>query len=351
MRILLVSFSEHYANQETIYNLFDSLKQDVDIWTLGMKKLSFKAEIEDRNILVDCPKRPGIEKDTFDFRKFRRVLKIIRNINPDVILFYNAHIWNIMLIMRLKKIKIYHVIHDVIPHKSDRHEKFVYIYNWITARIADRVVLHSSTFKKDFCKRFRFPEEKLLVTELWRKYEEFVPVKNTGRCLFFGRINHYKGIDYLLEIVQKCPNIQFDVVGRVDDGLETTMEKLRQLPNVHLNNGYIDGELMRLYFVNADWVILPYKSATQSGVVIDAYCFSRPVIAFDVGALSEQVSQGISGFLVDEADVDGFVEVLKDSVGLSSSKKNEFAKNAWEYGYKKYSIQEGAKRLLQILND
>ena len=58
---------------------------------------------------------------------------------------------------------------------------------------------------------------------------------------------------------------------------------------------------MREAFVNCDWVIVPYNSASQSGIIIDAYKYSRPVIAFAVGAIPEQVDANKSGYLVTAA--------------------------------------------------
>lgn len=53
------------------------------------------------------------------------------------------------------------------------------------------------------------------------------------------------------------------------------------------------------YFHGSDWSILPYTSATQSGVIVDSYRLSRPVIAFNVGAISEQIEGGVTGFLIE----------------------------------------------------
>lgn len=62
-----------------------------------------------------------------------------------------------------------------------------------------------------------------------------------------------------------------------------------------MHDYYVSDEEMKNYFVNCDWVILPYNSASQSGVIIDAYKYSRPVISFEVGAIVEQIIDGKSG--------------------------------------------------------
>jgi glycosyltransferase involved in cell wall biosynthesis len=48
--------------------------------------------------------------------------------------------------------------------------------------------------------------------------------------------------------------------------------------------------------------VCPYVDATQSGVVMTAYAFDRPVVATRVGGLPEYVHDGQTGLLVAERD-------------------------------------------------
>jgi glycosyltransferase involved in cell wall biosynthesis len=61
---------------------------------------------------------------------------------------------------------------------------------------------------------------------------------------------------------------------------------------------YVKNEEIPVYFCSADVVVLPYVSATQSGIVQIAFGFHKPVITTNVGGLPEAVEDGKTGFIV-----------------------------------------------------
>ena len=163
-------------------------------------------------------------------------------------------------------------------------------------------------------------------------------------------MNPYNGVDNLLEIAKNCPEIQFDVVGRVDSQVQELADELKELPNVKMNNGYVTDEEMAEAFIKADWVVLPYNSATQSGVVIDGYRYGRPCIAFSVGAIVEQVCEGVSGFLIPEGNNTAFANKLREAVCMSKSEYKKMSQNAYEYGVKKYSAEGAIDRFMKVIS-
>ena len=64
------------------------------------------------------------------------------------------------------------------------------------------------------------------------------------------------------------------------------------------------GEAAEL-FAATDTVALPYPAASQSGVLLLAYGFERPVIVYPVGGLVEAVIDGETGWICARADADG----------------------------------------------
>jgi glycosyltransferase involved in cell wall biosynthesis len=68
--------------------------------------------------------------------------------------------------------------------------------------------------------------------------------------------------------------------------------------NVSVYSEYVRNEDVGMYFSACDVVVLPYVSATQSGIVQIAYQFDKPVIATGVGGLAEVVLDKKTGFIV-----------------------------------------------------
>lgn len=354
-RVLLVTFSDNADHQDISFGIFESIytskRADCDIWVMGINTPKVSVMDTLHTHLVDCPKRPGIEKKTFDLKELGRIIKWINSKKFDVIFFETLHVWNlpIMLFCHHKKV-IYQMIHDLIPHHGDKQEKSVRLMNKAVCRLADYIVLCNRKYVKKVTELYGVPQNRVRFVDMWRRFPQYTEPTYSKRVLFFGRMNPYKGVDNLLEIAEKCPEIQFDVVGRVDPQVQEQVDRLKKLPNITMNNGYVTDKEMKNAFVKADWIVLPYNSATQSGVVIDGYRYSRPCIAFNVGAISEQISEGVSGYLIPENDNAAFIKKLKEAVEMKPEQYKKMSLGAYEYGVKKYSADSAVERFMQMIS-
>ncbi len=126
--------------------------------------------------------------------------------------------------------------------------------------------------------------------------------------LFFGFIRHYKGLDILLKAlpqVLKAVDCQLVVAGEFYEDPAPFKKLVRQLgieAQVTFFDDYIPNERVPYFFSAADVVVLPYRSATQSGIVPVCYHYEKPVIATTVGGLPEVVTPGQTGMLVPPED-------------------------------------------------
>lgn len=111
--------------------------------------------------------------------------------------------------------------------------------------------------------------------------------------LCLGLVRRYKGFDLALEafpdVLSARPDATLVVAGEAyDDGLEKV---ITQLPahvraRVVRSDRYIPDAEVPLYYSAADLLLLPYRSATQSGALAAAAHFGLPVIVSDVPGLA-----------------------------------------------------------------
>ncbi|MCA9728128.1 MAG: glycosyltransferase [Candidatus Eisenbacteria bacterium] len=126
--------------------------------------------------------------------------------------------------------------------------------------------------------------------------------------LFFGFVRDYKGLDLLLEAlpeIRRRVPARLLVLGEFYSGKDRTQTLIRDLglsEAVVLEDGYVPNERVGLAFSAADVVVLPYRSATQSGIVPIAYQLERPVICTDVGGLAEVVVHERTGLVCPPQD-------------------------------------------------
>lgn len=352
-KVLLVTFSDNADHQDTLFGMYEEMRKQSDwnAYLLCIKTPKVELQQSDHTWLIDCPERPGVTKKTFNFPLLLSVIHRIRREHFDAIYFESLHTWNLPIMMMSGKAKTYQVIHEVIPHEGDSQVKMVDLMNKAVVKFADAIVLRNKTYIQDLIERYGIGAERVRYLELWRRYPSYTQPVHNGHALFFGRINPYKGADNLVEIVRLCPNIQFDVIGRVDPQMQDVVDQLSKEKNVKLNNNYVTDAEMREAFINSDWAIVPYNSASQSGIIIDAYKYSRPVIAFAVGAIPEQVDNGKSGYLVATGDNQKFAEKLREAMQMSAEQYDAMSREAYQYGSKKYATGCAVERFVALLEE
>lgn len=126
-------------------------------------------------------------------------------------------------------------------------------------------------------------------------------------AVFFGYVRRYKGLDTLLAawpLVRARRPATLIVAGDFyeDPAPYRTQAAAAGEGAVRLMEGYLPDAEVEALFKAADVVVLPYHSATQSGVTHVAYALGVPVITTDVGGLAETVQPGESGLVVPPGD-------------------------------------------------
>jgi glycosyltransferase involved in cell wall biosynthesis len=153
--------------------------------------------------------------------------------------------------------------------------------------------------------------------------------------LFFGLIREYKGLDILINAMEKIKTELEDytllIVGECYENENKYTELIKKAgitDNVKCHYSFIPDNEVGKYFSAADVVVLPYKTASQSGIVQIAYHFDTPVIVSNVGGLPEIVDEGKTGYCV-EPNSNAFAKAIKafyenDNISEMNSNISEY---------------------------
>lgn len=265
-----------------------------------------------------------------------------------------------------KKIKIIFTCHNVFPHERFPMDRML---TKCVLKNGDGFIVHSKmegnelltiNQKADYIvtphptyNAFRLKGMSRQEAREMLGISEHVPM-----LLFFGFVRRYKGLSYLLEampqILSELPEAQLWVVGDFGENREEYWKSIidkKIKDNVRLIEGYIPDKDVEKYFAASDLVVLPYTSATQSGIIQIAYGFEKPVIATTVGGLPDVVEEASTGYLVPPKDSDALArKVIRffttdRDIAWSSNIKENAAVFSWE------TMVDKIEKLVQVITD
>ena len=207
------------------------------------------------------------------------------------------------------------VLHNVLPHERRFFDKPLTRY--FLKGCHGYVVLNRESGRE---LRELMPEAKM--TELFHPlYEHFGAGVDRAEAqrrlglepslktiLFFGLIREYKGLDILLEAFGGLDgSYQLLVAGEPYGSFDKYQDIIDRSPardRIHLFLHYIKDSEVKEYFSAADLAVLPYRSATQSGIGATALNFGLPVVVTDVGGLRQSVGETGIGLVAREPEPD-----------------------------------------------
>lgn len=150
--------------------------------------------------------------------------------------------------------------------------------------------------------------------------------------LFFGFIREYKGLDLLLKALAMLPNDFHLVVAGESyspfDKYNQLVRDLRLDNRISLFIRYISDHEVPLFFSSADLCVLPYKSATQSGIVGISYHFNLPIVATNVGSLPEMLEPFGSGLIAPSSTPESIAQTIME---FTKNPKNQFIEGIQKY--------------------
>lgn len=271
-----------------------------------------------------------------DQTPIRRLAGQIRVLKPDVLIFPMLHPWDPTLQTLLADIPSVVILHDPLPHPGIRDLFHAYLQDQTLARATRCVVLNQALLPAVQSRGVSLDRVDVLPHGILTYGTPGAGESSKGSVLdllFFGRVTPYKGLDTLLQafvkVQQRYPEARLSIVG--EGSLHPYRKFMTGVQNLVVTNRWILENEIAGIFHSAGMVILPYTSASQSGVVALAAGFGLPVVASRVGGLPEQIEDGRTGLLVEpnspEQLARAIISLIEDPVkaaGLGENLRQEF---------------------------
>lgn len=300
----------------------------------------------------------------YNIKVFFKIIREIKSKNYDIIHTQGFHLINLLIIILSKLIsnfKIVTTFHDVKFHPGDERISARFT-KFCLERFSDAILVHGKKLKKVLKERVEadkiyaipMPEHNIPKEKYIHNFDES-KIMNEDTILFFGRICYYKGIEYLIrasEIAKESvPDLKVIIAGEIGNG-KYDAKSFKKIKKMIKNKNYfelyphfIPWSFAAELFIKSKIVILPYIECSQSGVIPVAYRFKKPVIATDVGALSEIVEDGKTGYIVPPRDA----KALADKI-IRLLKNEELRAKMGEESYKKLKNDLSWSRIAKIIS-
>lgn len=264
----------------------------------------------------------------------------------------------------VKKYPVIYTVHDVLPFTASRafgsKDALQAVYH-----AAWHLIVHSEANKQELMTVFGIHAKKISViphgTRLGKKQDRHLARERLSLppeeklILFFGGIRESKGldlaIDALAEVRKELPEVSLVVAGSADADLpryEWLAREAGVADQIHWRLEYIPEVEVGNYFSAADLVLLPYKKFhAQSGVLLQAYKYSVPVVVTDRGALGETVRQDRVGLVAPEATAEKLAQCIV-RILCSHDLQAEFSQNMFQLAREEYDWDKIAVRTMSL---
>lgn len=219
-------------------------------------------------------------------------------------------------------------VHDVVPHDGDT--KFNRSVYRMLYRAPGILVAHTSKVGERLSHDFGVDPARIVVMEhgIDRFYTPAPALRDSFRAaltipatapvaLFFGKVMRYKGVDLLLDALDRMGaegQLHVVIMGQCSNAalLAELLERVKEHPfrvRIHWENRFIEEEEIPAMMAGSDFIVLPYSHIYQSGVLFAAFSTGMPLVVTQVGSLADYVPHEV-GETAPPNNADAFAQAM-----------------------------------------
>jgi len=174
-----------------------------------------------------------------------------------------------------------------------------------TYSLIDKVICPSEFLEKKLLSKAVFQEKTVMIHCPFKEEAKNRIVKKEKYVLYFGRFSREKGINTLINVCKRLPDIKF-----IFTGGGPLAELTRGVQNIE-NAGFVKRDDLIIKISEALFSIIPsewYENNPAS--VVESLKYGTPVIGADIGGIPEIINDGYNGLLFKPANEDDLVEKI-----------------------------------------
>lgn len=301
-------------------------------------------------------------KDPRTFLFHLKLLKILKGLKPDLVYdSYHGTPWmHFVSPIYLPRAKFVLAIHDVVQHYN-MHFRFVRKhYSNFLMRMHQHIHVFSPSQLAVFNRYYQGKNTlmaPLCLKDFGKLTRPTTKQKEVGEAhfLFFGIIRANKGVDLLIQAVNQLaavyPKLRVTIAGRSDEAYWASYEQLiahRDAFNLQIRT-IEDYEIPGLFDAH-QFILLPYRDVTQSGVLLTAYNYKLPAIASDLMGFSEYIIADKTGMLFDIEKSDGLKDSLEAAILMDNNAYQQMIAALSEFVAAEISTAGIAKKYVDYFN-
>lgn len=174
-----------------------------------------------------------------------------------------------------------------------------------TYRLID-VIVCPSKFLRDKLDNLKELSGRTVVLNNFVDINKKDDVLKENYVLYFGRYSPEKGVDTLLDVCDKLPNVRFVFAG--SGPLE---ERVNKTGNV-INKGFLTGKELANTIAAACLTVFPSECNENCPfTVMESISYGVPVIGSRVGGVPELIEDGVNGYTYEPGDSDELYSIIK----------------------------------------